>query len=204
MIAHTRRILFVIVAAMLVLDCFAADNAGQLLQKCADKINSSPSLTLKFALSYGDKKSNCELIIARDKFRLSSADVEVWFDGTTQWSYSASESEVSITDPTPEEQLECNPFSIINNYKSVYSFRSLAGGKNEIELTAKSKMSSIRRAVLTIDPKTNLPSKMIVTMSNGRTFTATVTSAAVGKSLPSAVFTYDKAKYPARTTIDLR
>lgn len=195
---------FILLVAFCTGRAVAVESAEQLLQRCSDKVNNTPSITLKFVLTYGDNKSNCELIISREKYRLSSTDVEVWFDGSTQWSYSAVDKEVSITEPTEEELLESNPFAIINNYKKAYTFRRLSGEKNEIELVAKSKMSSIRKAVVTIDGRTFLPSKMIVTMSNGRTFSATVSSALEGKALPNSTFIYNKEKYPATTVIDLR
>ena len=184
--------------------CEAVETAEQLIERCASKINKAPSMTIKFNLSFGDKKSDCQLIVSREKYRLSSSDIEVWFDGTTQWSYSSADREVSITEPTIDEQLECNPFAILNNFKSAYNVRRLSGEKNEIEMTAKNKMSTVRKAVITINGTTGLPSKLVVTMSNGRTFSAVVTSAVEGKRLPSTTFVYDKAKYPANTVVDLR
>lgn len=183
---------------------WGAQTAEQILGRCAEKLTAQPSVTIKFSLAFGDKKSNCELIIAGDKYRLSSPDVEIWYDGSNQWSYSATDREVSITEPTEDEQMECNPFAILRNYKKAYDVRVVAGGKNEVELVAKSKVSNIRKAVVTINPSTDMPSKLLVTMQNGRTFTATVTSATIGKVLPASVFTYDMSKYPAATVNDLR
>lgn len=199
-----KTLFLLILAAMCSFSASAVDTAEQILQRCADKINKAPSITIKFTLNYGESRSDCQLILSREKYRLSSKDVEVWYDGETQWSYSAADKEVTITDPTPDELLECNPFAIINNYKTAYTFRRLSGEKDEIELTAKSKMSNIRRAVITVNASTGLPSKLIVTMANGRTFTANVSSAVEGKTLPGSTFIYNKVQFPAKTIIDLR
>ena len=204
MIKFLRTFVVVLLAGFCVSNAFAVETAEQVLSKCASKISKAPSVDIKFNLNYGDSKSKCELIISRDKYRLSSADMEVWYDGATQWSYLTSDKEVTITEPLPEELLESNPFAIITNYKTSFTFRRLAGDKNEIELVAKNKMSSIKKAVITIDGKTYLPTKLVVTMANGHTFAATVTSAAEGKQLPAATFIYNKNQYPAKTTIDLR
>lgn len=199
------RTIFLSVALVAASAAAFAQSAEQILTKCADKMRAAPSITVKFALSSpGNAPSDCELIVSRDKYRLSSDELEIWYDGNTQWSYSPADREVSITEPTDEELLESNPFAIINSYRTQFTYRKLEGGKNEVELTSKNKMSSIRKAVITVDPKTNLPAKLIVTMSNGRTFSSTVTSAVEGKTLPSSTFIYNKEKYPAKTTIDLR
>lgn len=202
--SQCRLFLLFVLSVICTANVYAVETAEQILSRCAAKISNAPSVTIKFSLAFGDKRSNCELIIAKNKYRLSSDEIEVWYDGATQWSYSSQDKEVSITEPTDEELLESNPFTIISNYKTAYTYRRLAGDKNEIELVAKNKMSVVRKAVITIDEKTSLPSKLIVTMSNGHTFSANVTSAVEGKALPSSTFIYNKEKYPAQTTIDLR
>lgn len=202
--SQLKYVILLVLIAVASSNVSAIETAEQVMARCADKISNAPSVTLKFVLSFGENKSNCELIIARDKYRLSSHDIEVWFDGKTQWSYSAQDKEISITEPTFEEQMECNPFAILNNYKSAYTIRRLSGNKHEIELVAKNKMSNIRKAVVTIDNKSYMPTKLIVTLANGRTFSATVTSATEGKSMPVATFIYNKEKYPAKAIVDLR
>lgn len=199
-----RRLLFVILTAVSVFSVQAVETAEQVLQKCADKMKNAPSLSMQFDLNYGDNKSACDITISREKYTLSSPELKIWYDGKSQWSYSSADKEVTITEPTEGELLESNPFALLTNYKRLFTFRRLSGNKNDIELVAKNKMSTIRKAVVTIDSKTSLPSKLIVMMSNGRTFSATVKSAVTGKALPNTTFTFNKSKYPTTTTIDLR
>lgn len=198
-----KSILFAL-AIICAVPVFGVETASEVLARCASKIKQAPSVTLDFTLAYGDRSSDCRLIIARDKFRFSSADLEVWYDGATQWSYNTVSREVSITDPTDEELTEYNPFAILTGYSEQFTARRLSGDKNEIELVAKNKMSNIRKAVLTIDSKTDMPVKLVATLSNGRTFAAKVASATTGKALPSSVFVYNKDKFPAKTIVDLR
>lgn len=199
-----RLILFLICSISAVNSIFAIETAENLLDRCADKIAKAPSITFDFVLSYNNNSSDCELIISRDKYRLSSQELEVWYDGKTQWAYSVSDKEVSITEPVPEELLEINPFVIISNYKKNYTYRRLSGDNNEIELVPKGKMANIRKAVVFIDGKSFLPSKLIITMSNGRTLSVSVKSCVEGKALPSSLFKYNEKKYPADSIIDLR
>ena len=195
---------FLAMLLMAALPASAVETAEQILSRAADKIAKAPSVTMNFTLSYNGQSSQSSLVIAKNKYRLSSAGLEVWYDGETLWSLNTADSEVSITDPTPDELLECNPFAIISHYKANFTYRRLGGATNDIELVAKRKGSAIRKAVITIDPKTYMPSKLIVTMSNGRTFSAKITSATVGKALPASTFVYNKTKFPAKSVIDLR
>lgn len=205
MTSGTLRYAAAIIVCMLAGFCaHASETAGQILDRCADRIGKAHSITFRFNITAGNERSDCELIISHDRYRLSSRELEIWYDGTTQWSYSPQDSEVSITEPTEEELAEINPFAILSNYKTNYSYRLLSGNGNEIELVSKNKMSPIRKAVVFIDPKTNFPTKLIVTMTNGRAFTVNVVSVTEGKALPATVFKYNKDKYPAKTINDLR
>lgn len=182
----------------------AVETASQIIAKCAARVTDAPSLKFKFTLQYGDRTSPCDITIAKQRYRMSSPEMEVWYDGSTQWTYASAQKELSITEPTADELLECNPFAILNHYSKAYNCRRLSDKELKIEMTAKSAVTTVRRAVIDIDPATYLPEKMIVTLSNGHTFTATVGSAVAGKALASSYFTYDKAKYPAVETVDLR
>lgn len=182
----------------------AAEAAAQIIAKCAAKVSASPSIKFKFTLQYGERTSPCDITVAKQRYRMSSPEMEVWYDGTTQWTYASAQKELSITEPTADELLECNPFAILNHYSKAYTCRRLPGKGLDIELNAKSSASTVRKAVVSIDPKTYLPQKLVVTLSNGRTFTATVGTATVGKALPASYFVYDKVKFPAAETVDLR
>ncbi len=182
----------------------AAENATQILSRCANAVNNAESFEIKFTLKTGNQSSDFEMLISHEKFKLESKDVAVWYNGVTQWTYIKSNQELSITDPTADELMECNPFAILNFYSKKYNARRLAGTGNNIEMTSKDSNSTIRKAVITIDSKTYLPTKLNVTLSNGRTMSAVISSIVRGKRQAATAFTYDKTKYPSLETIDLR
>ena len=198
---HTISLLFIVLAA---LSASAATSAEQLMAKCAKTVNDVPSLTVAFTLSAGHSTSSCTLTIARQRFTLQSPDMTVWYDGSTQWTYIASDRELSITEPTPDELLECNPFAIVNYYSQLYNVRTVAGKDNTVELTPKRAGTSIRRATVTINPDTSLPSAINATLANGHTFSVKVSSASRGANLPASTFVYNKTTHPAVITNDLR
>ncbi len=196
--------MLLLAALMMPAASHAVETASQIIAKCAAKVSAAPSIKFKFTLQYGDRTSPCDITVARQCYRMSSPEMDVWYDGVTQWTYASAQKELSITEPTTDELLECNPFAILNHYAKAYNCRRLPGKNIEIEMTAKSAASTVRKAVVDIDARTYLPQKLTVTLSNGRTFTATVGSAVEGKTLAPSFFTYDKAKYPAVETVDLR
>ena len=183
---------------------FGAESAEQIMAKCAAKVCKAPSVEFKCTLDFGQKPVACLLTVSKEKYTLSMDDMKVWFDGITQWTYATSTKQLSITEPTVDEQMESNPFAILNHYTRAYSLKRLPTRALEIEMTAKSKFSNVRVAILTIDPKTYMPQKLKVTLSNGRTFTATVGTATSGAKLPASKFVYDKKKFPAKEIVDLR
>lgn len=181
-------------------------SAAQVLDKCAAKINAAPSLTARFTLAAGNDRYACDMTISKQRFHLKMPQMEVWYDGSTQWAYGVASQELSVSEPTADELLESNPFAILNHYSKAYNCRMLKseGNRTVVELVPKvPAASSLRKAVVAIDSKTWLPSKITVTLSNGRTFTATIGSITQGRQLPQSRFTFDK-KLKVAETIDLR
>lgn len=182
----------------------AAETAAQILNRCAEAVNEAESLDVNFTLNAGGQTADFTMKISHEKFMMESKDVAVWFNGVTQWTYVKSSRELNITEPTTDELMESNPFAILNFYNKVYNARRLADAGIAIEMTSKDSNATIRKAVVSINSKTYLPTKIVVTLHNGRTMTAVITSITKGKRPLATAFTYDKAKYPAEETIDLR
>lgn len=182
----------------------AVETAAQLIARCAAAVNDAPSIEARVTVSSGGNSTDISMTIARQKFAMDTPAMRLWYDGTTQWTYTTDSHELSITEPTVDELLECNPFAILNYYSRAYTVRRLEEDGLQLELAAKSRSASIRKAVVTVDPATNFPSKIVITLSNGRTMVATVKSITRGKTLRPSVFVWDKTKYPAATTTDLR
>lgn len=201
-----RRIAAIVISvlAAMSVSLSATETAAQIISRCADKVNNAPSLTINFSLSHGTSNQKCTLIVSREKFVLDTPTMKVWYDGVTQWTYDKTSKELSLTEPYEDELLECNPFIILNFYNRAYSCRRLGGDGTQIEMVATKSGATIRKAAITIDDATSLPAKMIVTMSSGQTFVISISQSSIGKSLPTSTFVYDKARYPALTTNDLR
>ncbi len=178
-----------------------ADSAEQMLSRCAKTINSTPSISMKFVLSYDNLQIPCDITVSKNKYHLSSKDMQVWYDGNTQWTYLSGNQQLSISEPTTDELLESNPFAIVNHYSKAYTCKK-AG--SDIELIAKSRRAVIKKARITINPSTDLPTKVVITMSNGKELTASAGTVKKGPQVPSSTFIYSKKLYPAKEIVDLR
>lgn len=201
------HIIYIMLLALLPIGAAAqgkAKGADAIMEACARRIASAPSIEAKFSLSFGEKTSPCDMVISKNRYTLTSPDMRVWFDGVTMWTYITGNKTLTITEPTVDELLECNPFAIVNHYKKAYKCSLKGGDANSVELTPAHKGSSIRKAVITVNPKTQLPAKVVVTLANGQVFSATMGTIAVGKNLPASTFVYNKTKYPATEISDLR
>lgn len=183
----------------------AISSASSQLEKCADAFKKAASLKIDFVLGSGEQQVNMKMVISGSKFTLDGARMKLWYDGKTQWTYLTDYRELNINEPTNEELLEINPFTIVNNWQKHYTARRLEDKLPVVELVPRKGMvTNIRKAVVTFDPKTNLPSKLVITLSDGRTMTAVVTNVSTGGAMKASDFVYDKAKYPASEVIDLR
>lgn len=181
-----------------------AATPAEVADKCAATLAGSPSVTVDFTVvdSNGNEGAS-SLIVSGNKFRLTAPGMETWYDGATQWTYYEAESQLSISEPTAEELIECNPLALVSNWKKLFSAVS-TGRKNEVRLDAKNKSTSLKSVLMTVNPATSLPSRMLVTFSNSRQATILIKNIRKGKTVPASTFRYDSKKYSPREVVDLR
>lgn len=81
------------------------------------------------------------------KFYILTDEMQVWFDGKTQWAYSKSSNEVSITEPGSDEIASMNPLAVLAGLRDKGSFSALSrkglNGKGVKIIPAKASMNLI-------------------------------------------------------------
>lgn len=186
----------------------AGPSAGQVLDKAADAFQKAGSISASYSMTIDGHKSKGQIIISGDRFRLSSPQMSIWYDGKTQWTYNPDIKEVNITEPTPEELAETNPFVIISAFRNGYksSLKESRKGTYRVDLTPKEniRQSSITRAILTLDSATYLPSDIAITLDGDQTIAIHLESLIKGKNYPLSTFVFNKADYPKAEIVDLR
>lgn len=189
------------------LSAVAADNAASTLDGVAAKLRKSPSLAASFSLSVpGQSAATGTLTLSGDKFVMRSPKMSIWYDGTTQWTYMASDNEVSIDTPTARELQQVNPLIILNNFRQNFTAKTLKSTATTatIQLTAKNSKDDIRQATVTVNTKTQLPQEISLKLASGQTASIRISSITVGKSLPITTFRYQKSIFPKAYINDLR
>lgn len=184
----------------------AATSATGLLDAAADRLARSKSIVATYRIKADGQTLKGNIVVSRDKFTIDAASIRSWFDGTTQWTYMADVNEVNVTEPTPEEIAQVNPFAIINNFRKAYksSIISSSGGNTTIRLEPKSPSKEIKNITISIDDRTFFPSRIVITTSTGSTMTIDILSISEGQIMPDSYFRYDKKILPGVEVIDLR
>lgn len=206
-----RTVYRLLVTFALLLGCvggmLGASSGEALLKRCADRIRSAGSLHVAYTVTADGQSSQGMLVVQGDRFTVSSPQMMSWYDGHTQWTYSVHIGEVNVITPTPDEVRQINPMSILKDFSTNYTVSTpvrKADGKTEVRLTSRNRRDDIQAVDLTIDDKTDYPTRIVLRMSNHQNVTIAVNTIATGKPLPEATFRFDAKKFPGVQVIDLR
>ncbi len=192
--------------AALSFNAAGAESVSQILNSSANKIKSAKSLIAGYTITADGHSQSGIMTISGERFTISSPQMVSWFDGKTQWTYSAHSGEVNMTEPTAEELQQINPFAIIRSFNNRYKAQLLKSpaGSKKIRLTALSPKSDIKGVVLTLNAKTLFPTHIDLTMSNNQNVSIAISRVEEGSTLPMSHFRFDAKKYPGVEVIDLR
>lgn len=183
-----------------------AINANEVLTNASEKYQKDGSISAQFTLSGGGNSTDGTITISGDKFHLSTPLLSIWYNGRTQWTYSAETNEVNITEPTVEELQQVNPFAIINSFRMQFNATLLksANSMYRIQLTPlKSVNTSISKAIVTLNASTLYPNEIALTIDNNIITIKTKNIKAI-KNVPHKTFVFDEKKYPNAEIVDLR
>lgn len=201
-----KTIITIAMIVSAVVAAFAADNPTAVLSEASARLKSAKSIVASCVISSASGASNASLTMSGKKFAVKSPEIEIWYDGTTQWTYSARTDEVSVTEPAAAEISQVNPLAVLDYFTSSYTPTMLppSKGVKRIKLTAKDKKSGIASAVITLQSASLSPECVELTLSTGERVSITVKSLKKGGEVNPATFTYRKSLHPSAEIIDLR
>ena len=201
-----RKKLYILVLCMI--SCFQLSaqqdaKAEEILYKMRYAYEHSDGVKITF-----NGSAEGTLLLQGTKFFLDSNGVQSWFNGTTQWSYVPSNEEVTISNPTPEEILSINPYSILLNYKKGYHYEYL-GSKRfnqeevyEVKLTPK-EQTDVKYLTFCVN-KSYQPSFILVLLADQSETSFQVQSYKEKMNYQSDAFEFPQKQYPNAEIIDLR
>ena len=179
--------------------------AADILARASQEMRDAGAIKATFTAAFDGNKTSGEIIVAGNRFNLSTPEIVTWFDGKTQWSYSHAAQEVNVSEPTKAELEQINPFAIMDGLKQNYKARRLASpqDKLKLELTPEKK-SDYAKITLTLNATTYMPEEIVIT-STDRSITAiTVSHLSKIKTPAQSAFKFDRKLYPMAAIIDLR
>lgn len=141
-------------------------------------------------------------------YYLKSSQYQIWFDGTTQWTYVPSNNEVNVSSSNGLQTQRFNPYHFINLYKDGYSY-ALSSEKESgidcysIRLLAK-KGQAIKEMFLKVNKKTFLPISVKFRQGTENWTRINISSLKANQKLSNAFFSFPKKKFPNVEIVDLR
>ncbi len=178
-----KKTLFIIIAVIILAGNANAQSARDVLDRTAATIaraRNGASASFRISgQSYGNASG--QISIKGNRFYATSPGVKVWNDGKTQWTFTSSTNEVTVTKPNDAQQMSVNPYKFISIYKSGYrlSMRNVAG-QYEVHMTA-------------IHPACSGKGWTTITISNFRIH-----------KIADSTFQFKKSACPGAEIIDLR
>lgn len=132
--------------------------------RAVKQLNAAPAVDVTCTIN-GHKASAS---ISHPCFSINLNDAKIYFDGTTQWSYSAKDREVTVINPTAEELAESNPLLILRNLSRDFKGAAVKGKPNTVRLTPLRSANDVAEVTVTFNPATGWPVSMVMITGNGR------------------------------------
>lgn len=191
-----------------------AQTARQVLDQTANKLKTCGGIEASFEGTQfkGLQEAgtaNGHIYVKGSKFKISSDQLTTWFDGHTQWTLLAGSDEVNVSNPSPAELQQINPYTFVDLYKHGYNLRQANvsyQGKpcHEIRLMAQSRSNHIQLLIAVIDKRTHMPLSIRVKDNRGDWTRIRVKSLRTNRRWSDATFKFDEKQYPNIEVIDLR
>ena len=176
----------------------------------------SNGIKLSFTSSVGEAGANQfdaqkgEAFIKGNKFRLEMDEMNIWFDGTTQWVLLKDVDEVNISNPTESELASVSPLALLGIYREGYSLKApvskTVNGKNVnfIDMTPVAANSDIKAISVAVDKTNNRLVQVIMTMSNDILTKIDITDYNDNFKFNDSEFIFNKNNHPGVEIVDLR
>lgn len=188
----------------LICNVIAAQSAKTVLDKTAAVVSNKDGVSAGFKITDGQYGNLSGTIAVKgQKFQASTPQVNVWFDGKTQWTLMKSSNEVNVSNPTANELAAINPYNFINIYRSGYKYDMKTVGKEfQVHLTATDKSRKIQEMYINVNKSSYVPSQ--VKMLRGGKWSTITISNFKKASLSDSQFRFNPKSYPNAEIIDLR
>lgn len=188
----------------------AQGTADVWLNKATEKLQNKGT-EIVFRISDDGMRISGKLLIEGKNFIYDTAEMKIWYDGTTQWTMQMGNgyNELYINTPTPEEQQAINPYMLLSGYKD--NFTAMDGGEknldgklvHKVKLKANNENLELTNVNVYILSDGNLASLELIAPDE-RVYEIEIRSMRNGLTFPKDTFRYEAKNHPADEVIDLR
>lgn len=213
-----KRKILTIVALLFTLLIYAQQSteARALLDNTYRSFEASKGIRLTFrAATIGPDGSeqmsmNGTAFIRGNKFRLETNEMDIWFDGATQWVLMKEVNEVNISSPTAEEITSVSPLALLGIYRDGYTLSApkekIHNGKSltMIRMLPAVGISAYSEVDALIDSNKQTLVQVTLTLRNGTKQRIAITDYNANHNYSDTEFRFDKTRYPNVEIIDLR
>ena len=125
----------------------AGPSASSILAQMRKSMLAKPAVEAQFTINGADGAVQGSALMAGAAFAFTTPQLDVWFDGRTQWVFLHSTGEVSITEPTADELATTNPFVVLSAYDTHYTSRRLPDSSGRRRVRARSTRRRQRHSI---------------------------------------------------------
>ena len=203
-----------IAAMMISVSAFGQIKSASSVMNNMVNILKNNSIQTNFGLVVKDANSSTPSIMGGtflmkgNQFTFSTKEMQIYFDGKTQWAYMPDINEVSITSPTEKELAETNPLALLQAYSTKSTARHIKNNAVKdaytIELTPKDKTSDIKKIQVVVNKKTYFPQSIQLADKKGMISTLALTKFQKGIKTDDKTFTFNSSIYKDIEINDLR
>lgn len=191
----------------------SAQNTARAVQILDNIIGLSKTNAVKTGFVLSSKSNGANSLVMNgtflmkgNKFVLKSNQMDVYFDGKTQWAYQKKVNEIDITNPTEKELSQTNPMAILSTFKnkSTVSLVKSSGSTNIIQLIPKVGNSDIKKIIVTVNKSNNYPLSIQLTDKKGTVSTLSLSRFQTNVKVSDSAFVLNEKSYKDAEINDLR
>lgn len=202
-----KKVLLLLLLVSTVTFAQSKGDAKALLTEVSEKVKSYDNIAIdfKYVLENTDEnikqETRGDVTMQKDKYKLNILGITRIFDGTTLYSISPGDEEVTISKENSEEENSITPSKMLSFYEDGFTYKmdivqNVKGRKIQyVKLVPIDSNSEIKYILLGIDSQTKHIYNLIEIGKNGTKTTLTVNSFKTNEPISKSLFTFDKSKY---------
>ncbi len=202
-----KKVLLLLLLVSTVTFAQSKGDAKALLTEVSEKVKSYDNIAIDFKYVLENLDENIkqetrgDVTMQKEKYKLNILGITRIFDGTTLYSISPEDEEVTISKENAEDENSITPSKMLSFYEDGFTYKmdivqNVKGRKIQyVKLVPIDSNSEIKHILLGIDSQTKHIYNLIEIGKNGTKTTLTVNSFKTNEPISKSLFTFDESKY---------